>query len=87
MAEQRESSGAAPSTSAMNSNTGASQQSSLPANINAAQATTTERKIIQNAALTLETDKPADGGRRIAAIAEQSGGYVASTDTRQRGDE
>ena len=71
----------------MNSNTGASQQSSLPASVNAAQATTTERKIIQNAALTLETDKPADGGRRIAAIAEQSGGYVASTDTRQRGDE
>ncbi|MBA2341610.1 MAG: DUF4349 domain-containing protein, partial [Pyrinomonadaceae bacterium] len=79
-------SGGAPS--AATSDTAASQQTSLPANINAAQApTTTTRKIIQNAALTLETDKPAEGGQRIAAIAEQSGGYVASNETRQRGDE
>jgi len=50
-----------------------------------AQATTTafERKIIRNAELTLETEAPADGQRRIAAIAEALGGYIVTSEFKQ----
>jgi hypothetical protein len=46
--------------------------------------TTTERKIIRNAELTLETDAPAEGQRKVAAIAEAHGGFVVTSDARQR---
>ena len=45
----------------------------------------TERKIIRNAALTIESDAPADGQRRIASIAEQRGGFVVTSESRQQG--
>jgi hypothetical protein len=46
-------------------------------------AGTTERKIIRNADLRLETDAPAEGQRKIASIAEAHGGFVVSSDARQ----
>lgn len=45
---------------------------------------TTERKIIRNADLTLETESPSDGQRKVAAIAEARGGFVVTSDARQR---
>ncbi|HJQ25070.1 MAG TPA: DUF4349 domain-containing protein [Blastocatellia bacterium] len=42
-----------------------------------------ERKIIRNAELTLETEAPADGQRRITAIAEALGGYVVTSEFKQ----
>ena len=42
----------------------------------------TERKIIRNANLTLETPTPEDAGRKIAAIAESKGGFVVTSDTK-----
>jgi hypothetical protein len=47
-------------------------------------ASATERKIIRNAELALETDSPQDGQRKVAAIAEARGGYVVSSDARQQ---
>ena len=44
----------------------------------------TERKIIRNAELTLETKSPADGQRKVAGIAEAHGGFVVTSDARQR---
>ena len=43
----------------------------------------TERKIIRNAALTIETDDPAEGQRKIVSAAEQHGGYVVVTQSTQ----
>lgn len=45
----------------------------------------TERKIIRNANLTLETDKPEAAGQKIASIAESKGGFVISSETRTSG--
>ncbi len=47
--------------------------------------TTTERKIIRNAALSIEINVPADGQRRIASIAEAHGGFVVTSEARQQG--
>lgn len=44
----------------------------------------TERKIIRNANLSLETDTPEEAGRKVAAIAESKGGFVVSSDTQAR---
>lgn len=44
----------------------------------------TERKIIRNANLSLETDTPEETGRKVAAIAEGKGGFVVSSDTQAR---
>ncbi|HEX7174977.1 MAG TPA: DUF4349 domain-containing protein [Pyrinomonadaceae bacterium] len=52
----------------------ASQAASVP----------TERKIIRNAALTIESDAPAEGQRRIASIAEQRGGFVVTSESRHQ---
>lgn len=41
------------------------------------------RKIIRNAEFTLESDAPADGQRRIAAIAEAHGGFVVTSEAKQ----
>lgn len=42
-----------------------------------------ERKIIRNAEITIETDAPNDGQRKIAAIAEKHGGFVVTSESRQ----
>lgn len=55
----------------------ASDTSSPPAEIN--------RKIIRNAEVTVETDVPEDGLRKIAAIAESKGGFIVTTEVRQQG--
>jgi hypothetical protein len=39
-----------------------------------------ERKIIRNADLTIETDSPADGLRKISSIAEGLGGFVVTSE-------
>lgn len=41
------------------------------------------RKIIRNAEFTLESDAPAEGQRRIAAIAEARGGFVVTSEAKQ----
>jgi hypothetical protein len=43
-----------------------------------------ERKIIRNAELNLESGNPAEGQRKVAAIAEAHGGFVVTSDARQR---
>jgi len=43
------------------------------------------RKIIRNAELTLETDVPENGLRKIAAIAESKGGFIVTSEVRQQG--
>jgi hypothetical protein len=40
----------------------------------------TDRKIIRNGELTIETNAPADGQRQIAAIAEAHGGFVVTSE-------
>ena len=45
----------------------------------------TERKVIRNANLTLETNAPEDAGRKIAAIAESKGGFVVNSETKTSG--
>lgn len=47
--------------------------------------TATERKIIRNATLSIETDVPAEGQRRIASLAEARGGFVVTSESRQQG--
>jgi len=42
-----------------------------------------ERKIIRNAEITIETDAPNEGQRKIAAIAEKHGGFVVISESRQ----
>ncbi len=44
-----------------------------------------ERKIIRNAALTVEADSPAETVRRVASIAESRGGFVVTSESRQQG--
>ncbi len=44
-----------------------------------------ERKIIRNAALTVEVESPADAQRRIASLAESRGGFVVTSESRQQG--
>src|SRR5262249_31788037 len=46
----------------------------------------TVRKIIRNAELTIEINSPADGQRRIAAIAETHGGFVVTSEFKQVGE-
>ncbi|MGI8566503.1 MAG: DUF4349 domain-containing protein [Pyrinomonadaceae bacterium] len=48
-------------------------------------AAVTQRKIIRNAALSIEIDAPTDGQRRIASIAEARGGFVVTSESRQQG--
>jgi len=42
-----------------------------------------ERKIIQNAELTIETDKPNEGQQKIGLIAEKHGGFVVVSESKQ----
>lgn len=56
-----------------------------PASVpNANQADTT-RKLVKNAELTLQTDQPEEGLRRITAAAESRGGYLGSSEAAQYG--
>lgn len=48
-----------------------------------AQFQATERKIIQNADLTIELDAPEKTQRNIAAIAERHGGFIVTSETKQ----
>lgn len=42
-----------------------------------------ERKVIRNAELTIELDSPADAQRALSTIAERSGGFVVTSESRQ----
>lgn len=42
-----------------------------------------ERKIIRNGEITIETDTPNEGQRKIAAIADKHGGFVVISESRQ----
>jgi uncharacterized protein DUF4349 len=42
-----------------------------------------ERKVIKNAELTIETDKPAEGQRMIAAVADKHNGFVVISESKQ----
>lgn len=46
-----------------------------------------ERKIIRNAELNMEVNSPADVQRKITSIAESHGGFVVSSDAKQRDSE
>jgi Domain of unknown function (DUF4349) len=48
-----------------------------------ASAQAIERKIIRNAEMTIQTDSPNDGQRKIAAIAEKHGGFVVTSESRE----
>lgn len=48
-----------------------------------AQSQAIERKIIQNAELTIELDSPQESQRRIASIAVRHGGFVVTSETKQ----
>lgn len=50
---------------------------------NAAAPAPTERRIIRNAALTVETDDPAAAQRKVSSVAEQHGGYVVTSESSQ----
>src|SRR3982750_1747519 len=50
------------------------------AQTNQQNAGATERKIIRNAELMLETDSPSDGQRKVGTIAEAHGGFVVTSD-------
>jgi hypothetical protein len=40
------------------------------------------RKIIRNATLTVETERPSEGMRKVASLAEARGGFVVTSETR-----
>lgn len=42
-----------------------------------------ERKIIRNAELSLESDAPTEGQRKVTAIAEANGGFVVTSESKQ----
>jgi hypothetical protein len=42
-----------------------------------------ERKVIQNAEMTIETDTPNEGQRKIAAIADRHSGFVVISESKQ----
>ncbi len=46
-------------------------------------AIASERKIIRNADLSIETNAPAEGQRRITSLAESRGGFVVNSETKQ----
>ena len=72
-------------------NSEAKQRSAVPGDVtfvkaNAAgteQPPVIERKIIRNAALTVEIDAPDEALRRVASIAEARGGFVVTSESRQ----
>ncbi len=75
-------------TASDNNSAGASGQRQNVSLTQAAQAQAApvdaERKIIRNAELTLELAAPAEGLRKLTAIAEARGGFVVSSESTQR---
>lgn len=64
----------------------ATQQKVSLTQVEAGQAApATQRKIIRNASLTVEVAEPAEAQRRVASVAESSGGFVVTSESRQRG--
>jgi hypothetical protein len=60
------------------------QQGTLDSAVSAqATAQAAERKIIRNGEITIETDTPNEGQRKIAAIADKHGGFVVISESRQ----
>jgi hypothetical protein len=60
---------------------GRDQQVSLNQTISEqASAAAADRKIIRNGELTIETDSPTDGQRKITSIAESHGGFVVTSE-------
>lgn len=99
VAEQEESSGSSATTTSAPQNSApasaAEGKSSTiqdgqmkPASLTNAQSaqtnvTVTERKLIRNAQMTLESGNPAESQSRVSAIAEAHGGFVVSSESRQ----
>jgi hypothetical protein len=52
-----------------------------------ATAEISDRKIIRNAEITIEIDSPAEGKRKIEAIAEAHGGFVVASEVTDHGDD
>lgn len=50
----------------------------------AAQPAPVERKIIRNATLAVEADRPAEAMRKVASLAEARGGFVVTSESRQQ---
>jgi hypothetical protein len=63
-------------------NPAAPQELNAPDSDNAQQAF--DRKIIRNADLTIETDAPTEGQRRIASAVESHGGFIVTSEATQR---
>ena len=82
-------SGAAPAPNEAEGKSDAKATAALPANAGlndkGAALPAIERKIIRNAELTLQTDQPDEGLRRITAAAEARGGFVVTSEATQRG--
>jgi Domain of unknown function (DUF4349) len=54
------------------------------ANASQGSAQITERKIIRNAELTIEIDDPRKGLQKIASIAEKNGGFIISSESKDK---
>jgi hypothetical protein len=87
--------GAKESTSSSTLNVSADQSSqiqtkAMPQELNALDAQNArqafDRKIIRDADLTIETDVPTEGQRRIASVVESHGGFVVSSEATQSDD-
>ncbi len=82
-------SGTAPAPNEAEGKSDAKATAALPANAGlndkGAALPAIERKIIRNAELTLQTDQPDEGLRRITAAAEARGGFVVTSEATQRG--
>ncbi len=81
-ARQNESTGTGAAAKPSTVQDGDMKQASLQ-NAQNAQTSVTERKIIRNADLTLETNDPSQGQRKIASIAEAHGGFVITSEAKQ----
>jgi hypothetical protein len=54
-----------------------------PTGQNAPVTVVPDRKVIRNAELTVEIDAPAEAQRKLASVAEASGGFVVTSESRQ----
>jgi hypothetical protein len=61
----------------------AGQQGAQVSLDSAVAAQAVERKVIQNAEITIETDSPNEGQRKIAAIADKHNGFVVISESKQ----
>ncbi|MFL6230046.1 MAG: DUF4349 domain-containing protein [Pyrinomonadaceae bacterium] len=56
-----------------------------PTGQNAPVTVVPDRKVIRNAELTVETGSPAEAQRKLASVAEASGGFVVTSESKQDG--